>query len=74
MKVCIYGAGAIGGYLGARLSRAGVDVSLIARGPHLRAIQENGLTLREGGGEIKVRLPCSDNPEDFSFQDYVEIA
>ena len=74
MKICIYGAGAIGGYLGARLSRAGVDVSLIARGPHLRAIQENGLTLREGGGEIKVRLPCSDNPEDFSFQDYVIIS
>jgi len=73
VKVCIYGAGAIGGYLGARLSLGGVDVSLIARGPHLRAIQKNGLTLREDGKATNIRLPCSENPEDFSVQDYVIV-
>jgi 2-dehydropantoate 2-reductase len=46
MKVCIYGAGAIGGYLAAGLSEVdGVELSLIARGPHLAAIRENGLKL-----------------------------
>ncbi|MGH6717779.1 MAG: 2-dehydropantoate 2-reductase N-terminal domain-containing protein, partial [Alphaproteobacteria bacterium] len=44
MKICIYGAGAIGGLLGARLALAGEEVTLIARGPHLAAIQTNGLT------------------------------
>ena len=45
MKICIYGAGAIGGYLGAGLALKGADVTLIARGSHLEAIQQNGLTL-----------------------------
>ena len=45
MKVCIYGAGAIGAYLGVSLVDAGCDVSMVARGPHLEAMQENGLTL-----------------------------
>ena len=40
MKICIYGAGAIGGYLGAGLALQGADVTLIARGPHLAAMQE----------------------------------
>ena len=39
MKVCVFGAGAIGGYLGACLSRSGAEVSLVARGPHLEAIR-----------------------------------
>ncbi len=43
MKVCIYGAGAIGGHIGGHLARSGAEVSLIARGPHLEAIQRNGL-------------------------------
>ncbi len=45
MKICIYGAGAIGGYLGVQLALAGEEVSLIARGPHLEAMQQNGLKL-----------------------------
>ena len=45
MKICIFGAGAIGGYMGVKLAQAGVDVSLVARGPHLAAMQANGLTL-----------------------------
>ena len=45
MKICVVGAGAIGGYLGAKLALAGEDVILIARGPHLAAIQQHGLKL-----------------------------
>ena len=50
-KICIYGAGAIGGYMAAALAEAGADVSLIARGPHLAAIQQKGLRLRKNGKE-----------------------
>jgi len=50
MKVCVFGAGAIGGYLAAKLAAAGkVELTLVARGPHLAAIRANGLTLIEGG-------------------------
>ena len=49
MNICILGAGAIGGYLAAKLSLAGNDVSLIARGEQLKAIREDGLTLIENG-------------------------
>ena len=49
MKICVFGAGAIGGYLGGMLARAGCEVSLVARGPHLAAIQKNGLTLWRDG-------------------------
>ena len=45
MKICIFGAGAIGGYMGVKLAEAGADVSLVARGPHLAAMGEKGLTL-----------------------------
>ena len=47
MKICIFGAGAIGGYMGAKLAQAGAEVSLVARGPHLAAMREKGLTLIE---------------------------
>ncbi len=61
MTVAIVGAGAIGGLLGAHLVRAGEDVVLIARGPHLAAMQANGLTLRENGEEFNVRPRCTDD-------------
>ena len=48
MKICIYGAGAIGGYLGVKLALAGADVSLVARGAHLAAMRDNGLKLLIG--------------------------
>ena len=48
MKICIFGAGAIGGFIGAKLAAKGeAEVSLVARGPHLIAMQANGLTLKE---------------------------
>lgn len=55
MRFLIAGAGAIGGYLGARLARAGEDVTLFARGPHLRSMQENGLRVVSPDGDFVVR-------------------
>jgi len=74
MKVCIYGAGAIGGYVGVQLKRAGVDVSLIARGAHLEAMRKNGLKLLIDDEERVEHIPCTDNPADLGPQDYVIVA
>jgi 2-dehydropantoate 2-reductase len=73
MKVCIYGAGAIGGYLGVQLARAGADVSLVARGAHLAAMRENGLTLLLGDGRHVERPRCTDSPAELGAQDFVII-
>jgi len=74
MKICIYGAGAIGGYLAVGLAEAGIEVSLVARGPHLAAIRERGLTLRTAEGERTVRVTASENPEELGAQDSVVVA
>ncbi len=74
MKVCIFGAGAIGGYLAVELALAGHEVSVVARGNHLRAIRDHGLTLRIDGQEKTVRLPASDNPAEFAQQEFVICA
>src|SRR5579862_4204155 len=71
MKICVYGAGAIGGYLAVELALAGNDVCAIARGAHLEAIQQNGLRLRIGGQERTVRIPASNEPGGFGRQDVV---
>ena len=73
MRICIYGAGAIGGYLGAMLSTTEVELSLIARGPHLQAMQKNGLKLLTEKGESIYRLNCTDKPESLPPQDYVIV-
>jgi len=73
MKICIFGAGAIGGYMGAKLAQAGADVSLVARGPHLKAMRENGLRLIEESGETTVQVTASDNAADLGPQDYVIV-
>ncbi len=74
MKICIYGAGAIGGYLGVQLAHAGADVSLVARGPHLAAMREHGLKLLIDGEERVAQLRCTDDPRELGPQDYVIIA
>ena len=74
MKVCIYGAGAIGGFIGAKLAGAGADVSLVARGPHLAAMRDKGLTLRMNGTEETVRVRASQDPGELGPQDYVVVA
>ena len=61
MKVGIVGAGAIGGFLGARLARSGVDVTLVARGPHLNAMRQSGLRVIDSGGEWTVRVDATDD-------------
>jgi 2-dehydropantoate 2-reductase len=73
MKVCIFGAGAIGGYMGVKLAKAGADVSLVARGPHLAAMQEKGLTLIEEGETKTVSVTASDDPAALGVQDYVIV-
>lgn len=73
MKICIYGAGAIGGYLGVQLALAGADVSLVARGAHLAAMKANGLKLLIGDEERVVHPRCTDNPADLGVQDVVII-
>jgi 2-dehydropantoate 2-reductase len=73
MRICIYGAGAIGGYLGAQLSLAGEDVSLIARGPHLEAMRQDGLRLRLGDEERVAHPLCTSDPSEAGTQDYVIV-
>ncbi len=72
MRICIFGAGAIGGYLGAQLS-AQHDVTLIARGPHLAAMQRDGLRLRIDGEQRITRPRCTDDPSEVGPQDYVIV-
>ncbi|MFG1396530.1 2-dehydropantoate 2-reductase [Roseixanthobacter pseudopolyaromaticivorans] len=74
MKVCIYGAGAIGGYLGVQLSLAGAEVSLVARGGHLEAMQQNGVKLLINGEERVAKVRATDDPAELGPQDYVFIA
>ncbi len=60
MKICIFGAGAIGGYMAVELSRAGCDVCVIARGEHLRAIRDRGLALLIAGQTRVARVAAQD--------------
>jgi 2-dehydropantoate 2-reductase len=73
VRICVYGAGAIGGYLGAQLALAGEDVTLIARGPHLEAMRENGVRLLIDDGERVAHPRCTDDPAEAGEQDYVFV-
>ena len=73
MKICIYGAGAIGGYLGAKLALAGTPVSLVARGPHLAAMRARGVRLIEQDADRTVAVTATDDPTALGPQDYVII-
>ena len=70
-KICIFGAGSIGGYLAHALHKGGADVSLVARGPHLEAIKQNGLTLIKDGQSETLDLRATDSPEELGDQDYI---
>jgi 2-dehydropantoate 2-reductase len=78
VRICILGAGSIGGILGARLAQAGHAVSLLARGDHLAAIRAEGLGIRDIGadsGDVRrFRLPAADDPAAFGPQDAVVVA
>ena len=72
MKVCVYGAGAIGGHIGALLSLVGVEVTLIARGPHLAGLKKDGLRVTTAeGAQHHVHLACTEDPAEAGAQDYV---
>lgn len=73
MKICIYGSGAIGGYLGVQLQRTDAEVSLIARGPHLAAMRRNGVTLLKDDEEHVVQPRCTEDPAELGPQDYVIV-
>ncbi len=76
MKVCIFGAGAVGGHIATRLAAANADeISVIARGAQLEAIRARGLTLRSGGKEINARPAiATDDPSTLPPQDFVAVA
>jgi 2-dehydropantoate 2-reductase len=74
LKVCVVGAGAIGGFLGVQLARAGIDVSVVARGAHLAAIRCHGLRLEMDGSTHCARVPANEQPKAFGPQDYVILA
>jgi len=72
MKICVYGAGAIGGFLAARLARHGeAEVSVVARGPHLDAIRRHGITLETPEERFRVPVRATDDPSELGVQDFV---
>lgn len=73
MRICVYGAGAIGGWLAVRLALAGHEVSVVARGAHLAAIRANGLTLMVGEERFSAKVRASDDPGDLGPQDTVLV-
>jgi 2-dehydropantoate 2-reductase len=71
MRICIFGAGAVGSHFAVRLALAGHDVSCVMRGPHLEAVKAKGLTLRVGGAEFSARVKASGDPAALGPQDVV---
>jgi 2-dehydropantoate 2-reductase len=71
MKICIFGAGAIGGFLAARLARTAAAVRVIARGPHLEAMRRNGVRLISDREDFVVNPLCTADPAEAGPQDYV---
>ena len=71
MRIAIAGAGAVGGYIGARLAKAGGDVVLFARGPHLRAMQEKGLRIISPDGDFEVKPQVVGDLNDIGRADVV---
>lgn len=74
MKIAVFGAGAIGGYIAAKLAGAGHEVSVVARGPHLQAMRERGLVLDDRGAVETLRLRATDRAEELGPQELVVIA
>ena len=74
MKICIFGAGAIGGFVGAKLAEAGAEVSMVARGPHLSEMKRNGLTLLEEGLNPRtIKIKVAQDPSELGAQDFVFV-
>ena len=73
MKVCVFGAGAIGGHLAARLSRGGAEVSVVARGAQLAAIQAGGIRIQAPDIDFTVKVAATDDPASLGPQDAVLV-
>jgi 2-dehydropantoate 2-reductase len=73
MRICVFGAGSVGGYLAGYLAKGGNDVSVVARGAHLAAIREGGLTVETPDEKLNVRLPASDHTAELGQQDVVIV-
>ena len=71
MRICIFGAGAVGSHFAVRLALAGHDVSCVMRGAHLEAVKARGLTLRVGEAEFTAKVTASDDPAALGVQDLV---
>jgi 2-dehydropantoate 2-reductase len=71
MRICIFGAGAVGSHFAVRLMLSGHDVCCVMRGPHLAAVRAKGLTLRVGEAEFNARVRASDDPAALGRQDLV---
>ncbi len=74
MKVCIFGAGAIGGWLGVKLAQAGCELSVVARGATLQALQAEGLRLQQGEAVAAIPVRASAQPAELGVQDLVIVA
>ena len=74
MKICIYGAGAVGGLIAGRLAQANHDVSVVARGAHLTSILARGLRILFDGTESQIRINATNDPSRLEPQDYVIVA
>jgi 2-dehydropantoate 2-reductase len=73
MKICVFGAGAIGGFMGVKLAQAGADVTFIARGPHLEAMKKNGVKLISEGQTHVVHPRLTSDPKEAGPQDFVIV-
>jgi 2-dehydropantoate 2-reductase len=71
MRICVFGAGAVGSHFAVRLARSGHDVCCVMRGAHLDAVKANGLTLRAGAAEFTASVKASDDPAELGVQDVV---
>lgn len=74
MKICVFGAGAIGSYLAVRLAKGGAEVSAIARGAQLQAIRNAGLRLDTPEGEVSAQVAAAAHPDELGPQDAVIVA
>jgi len=74
MKICIYGAGAVGGLVAGRLAQAGHEVSVVARGAHLTEILARGMRIKSANGDATVNIKADADPAKLGKQDYVFVA
>ena len=74
MRIAIYGAGAVGGHLAAKLAAAGHEVSVVARGAHLAAMRDKGITLLHGAERITGKVRAAEDPAAFGPQDLTIVA